>query len=290
VHREGKSRQPRLAFDHRTASDAMTFALARRLNQVFVTTTAYFRDNRVRVVNMSWSVRFREILKGLEAGGVGESAAERTRFARDARAPGGGSPGRDRAHSGDPAHLPPRERRAPPSPATTPITFVSVSRPRISGSTLEARQTAWDEGATMRSGTGIAMQTILVLGGELIPEAALRAVFGPCHILRIESIEKISTQRRFAWVLAQVGHLGIGDEVDRTAAWHDLQQRVAGARVVAAATPPQIRDAVGLVREGAVDCGQRPEYRTGLDERRSAGQLDAAVPAVHPTRYRLGAR
>lgn len=105
----------------------------------------------------------------------------------------------------------------------------------------------------MQLATGIAMQPILVLGGELIPEAALRAVFGTCHILRIESIEEIPTQRRFAWVLAQVGHLGSGDEVDRTAAWHELQQRVAGARVVAVATPPQIRDAVGLVREGAAD-------------------------------------
>jgi Subtilase family len=73
----------RITFDYHSTPKAMTMETARRLADDYITTTRYFRDHNVRVVNMSWGWTFKEIEGSLEANGVGESAEERAKMARE---------------------------------------------------------------------------------------------------------------------------------------------------------------------------------------------------------------
>ena len=73
----------RLTFDHRQIPQAMTPEIARRWADGFAASAAYFKDNGVRVVNMSWGVSFKEVEASLEANGVGSTTDERTEMARE---------------------------------------------------------------------------------------------------------------------------------------------------------------------------------------------------------------
>ncbi len=73
----------RITFDYHQTSRPMTYDIARRLAADYAATTRYFRENGVRVVNMSWGWSFKEIEGMLEDNGVGESAEERAKMARE---------------------------------------------------------------------------------------------------------------------------------------------------------------------------------------------------------------
>jgi subtilisin family serine protease len=73
----------RITFDYHPTPQAMTMETAQRLADDYVATTKYFRENNVRVVNMSWGWSFKEIEGSLEANGVGASAEERAAMARE---------------------------------------------------------------------------------------------------------------------------------------------------------------------------------------------------------------
>jgi len=73
----------RITFDYHTTPQALTVETAKRLAEDYRLTTEYFRTHGVRVVNMSWGWTFKEIESGLEANGVGDSAEERAKLARE---------------------------------------------------------------------------------------------------------------------------------------------------------------------------------------------------------------
>ncbi len=73
----------RITFDYHPTSRPMTYEIAHRLAKDYAATTRYFRENDVRVVNMSWGWSFKEIEGMLEANGVGETAEERAKMARE---------------------------------------------------------------------------------------------------------------------------------------------------------------------------------------------------------------
>ncbi len=73
----------RITFDYHTTPKAMTVETAQRLADDYMATTKYFSQHNVRVVNMSWGWSFKEIEGSLEANGVGESAEERVKMARE---------------------------------------------------------------------------------------------------------------------------------------------------------------------------------------------------------------
>ena len=73
----------RITFDYHTTPKAMTVETAQRLADDYMATTKYFAQHNVRVVNMSWGWSFKEIEGSLEANGVGESAEERVKMARE---------------------------------------------------------------------------------------------------------------------------------------------------------------------------------------------------------------
>jgi len=73
----------RITFDYHQTSRPMTYEIARRLADDYAATTQYFRENDVRVVNMSWGWSYKEIEGMLEANGVGENADERAKMARE---------------------------------------------------------------------------------------------------------------------------------------------------------------------------------------------------------------
>jgi subtilisin family serine protease len=73
----------RITFDYHMTPQAMTMETAKRLAAAYPATTRYFQDHGVRVVNMSWGWTFAEIEGSLEANGVGESADERAKMARE---------------------------------------------------------------------------------------------------------------------------------------------------------------------------------------------------------------
>ncbi len=73
----------RITFDYHQTPQAMTMETAQRLARDYVATAKYFRENGVRAVNMSWGWSYTEILGSLEANGVGQSAEERSKMARE---------------------------------------------------------------------------------------------------------------------------------------------------------------------------------------------------------------
>ena len=73
----------RIAFDYHPTPQAMTVEIAKRHAASYAATAKYFRDNGVRVVNMSWGWTYKEIEGSLEANGVGADADERAEMARE---------------------------------------------------------------------------------------------------------------------------------------------------------------------------------------------------------------
>jgi subtilisin family serine protease len=73
----------RIAFDYHPTPQAMTVEIANAHAASYAATAKYFRENGVRVVNMSWGWTFKEIEGSLEANGVGETAEERAEMARE---------------------------------------------------------------------------------------------------------------------------------------------------------------------------------------------------------------
>jgi subtilisin family serine protease len=73
----------RIAFDYHPTPQAMTVETAIRMSDGYAATAQYFRDNGVRVVNMSWGWTYKEIEGGLEANGVGANAKERAAMAKE---------------------------------------------------------------------------------------------------------------------------------------------------------------------------------------------------------------
>lgn len=73
----------RLTFDHHMVPQPFTKELARSLGREFKETVQYFKDNDVRVVNMSWVIGLKEIEDTLEKNGIGASAEERGKMARE---------------------------------------------------------------------------------------------------------------------------------------------------------------------------------------------------------------
>lgn len=73
----------RITFDYHQISRPMTYEIARRLADGYAATTKYFRENKVRVVNMSWGWSYKEIEGMLSVNGIGETADERAKMARE---------------------------------------------------------------------------------------------------------------------------------------------------------------------------------------------------------------
>ncbi|MCK9996546.1 MAG: S8 family serine peptidase [Candidatus Krumholzibacteria bacterium] len=73
----------RIAFDYHPTPQAMTVETAIRMSDGYAATAQYFRDNGVRVVNMSWGWSYKEIEGSLEANGVGANAEDRAAMAKE---------------------------------------------------------------------------------------------------------------------------------------------------------------------------------------------------------------
>ena len=72
----------RFTMDYRTIPDAPTIEMSQKIAQNYREVIEYFKDNGVRVVNMSWGGTLRSTEDILEVHGIGESAEERARLAR----------------------------------------------------------------------------------------------------------------------------------------------------------------------------------------------------------------
>ncbi len=73
----------RLTFDYKTLPDIPTMATAERWAKMYEDVLEYFRNNNVRVVNMSWSMDIRiDIMPALTKNGVGENEEERYEIAK----------------------------------------------------------------------------------------------------------------------------------------------------------------------------------------------------------------
>lgn len=72
----------RFTMDYRTIPDAPTIEMSQKIAQNYREVIGYFKDNGVRVVNMSWGGTLRSTEEILEVHGIGESAEERARLAR----------------------------------------------------------------------------------------------------------------------------------------------------------------------------------------------------------------
>jgi hypothetical protein len=73
----------RISFDYHPTPMAMTVEVAKRNAESYAAAAKYFRDNGVRVVNMSWGWSYKEIEGSLEANGVGADAEERAKMAKE---------------------------------------------------------------------------------------------------------------------------------------------------------------------------------------------------------------
>ncbi len=73
----------RMTYGHTLVPEAPTRPQAHRDAAMFLETVQYFRDNDVRVVNMSWGGSLRGIEDALEANGIGDSPEARKAFARE---------------------------------------------------------------------------------------------------------------------------------------------------------------------------------------------------------------
>ncbi|MBA7545566.1 hypothetical protein ES705_37935 [subsurface metagenome] len=73
----------RLTFDHKNIPDVPTIETAERWAKMYADVLEYFRNNKVRVVNMSWSVDLRiDILQALRKNGIGKDEEERFEIAK----------------------------------------------------------------------------------------------------------------------------------------------------------------------------------------------------------------
>lgn len=73
----------RISFDYHPTPAVITIDIAKRLAAGYLATAQYFRDNGVRVVNMSWGYSYKEIESNLEANGVGKDGEERAALAKE---------------------------------------------------------------------------------------------------------------------------------------------------------------------------------------------------------------
>ena len=73
----------RLEPDYRSVPAQPTVETARRAAAAFEEIIAYYKKNRVRIVNMSWGIELREIERQLEKNGFGPSAGQRAAQARE---------------------------------------------------------------------------------------------------------------------------------------------------------------------------------------------------------------
>jgi len=73
----------RFTVDYHTIPMAPTIELSRRMARAYKETIEYMQAHGVRVVNMSWGGTVRGTERDLEANGIGESAEERARLARE---------------------------------------------------------------------------------------------------------------------------------------------------------------------------------------------------------------
>lgn len=72
----------RLTFDHKNIPDAATEALIKQEAKMYAQTIAYFKANKVQVVNMSWGSSYEELLNTLVVNGIGENDEERKAMAK----------------------------------------------------------------------------------------------------------------------------------------------------------------------------------------------------------------
>jgi len=73
----------RFTTDYHTIPKMPTIELSRKMAQNYIETIEYMKSNGVRVVNMSWGGTVRGTESDLEANGIGETAEERARLARE---------------------------------------------------------------------------------------------------------------------------------------------------------------------------------------------------------------
>ncbi len=73
----------RMTYGHELIPEEPTLPQAHREAAMMLETVQYFRDNGVRVVNMSWGGSLRSIEDALEANGAGDSPEARKAFARE---------------------------------------------------------------------------------------------------------------------------------------------------------------------------------------------------------------
>jgi hypothetical protein len=74
----------RFTFDHHMVPPPITKDVCKRFGKACGETVGYFTNHNVRVVNMSWGLSLKEIESTLEKNGIGESAEERGKMAREA--------------------------------------------------------------------------------------------------------------------------------------------------------------------------------------------------------------
>jgi hypothetical protein len=67
--------------DYREISRPLTMKLAKKTAKMYREVVSYFKANGVRVVNMSWGMTLKSLIKDLEANGMGKNAAERKKMA-----------------------------------------------------------------------------------------------------------------------------------------------------------------------------------------------------------------
>ncbi len=73
----------RVSFDHRLTPQLETKERMEKLGRSYSETIKYFMDHAVRVVNMSWVLTLGELEQNLESNGVGKSAEERAKMAKE---------------------------------------------------------------------------------------------------------------------------------------------------------------------------------------------------------------
>ena len=73
----------RITFNHKIIGPIPTIEGSQRDAEMFTNTIQYFKDNNVKVVNMSWGGSQKGIEKGLAENGVGETAEERKALAAE---------------------------------------------------------------------------------------------------------------------------------------------------------------------------------------------------------------
>ncbi|UCF71248.1 MAG: S8 family serine peptidase [candidate division WOR-3 bacterium] len=73
----------RFTIDYHTIPMAPTIELSTKMARVYRETIEYMKTHGVRVVNMSWGGAVRDTERDLEANGIGETAEERARMARE---------------------------------------------------------------------------------------------------------------------------------------------------------------------------------------------------------------